>query len=41
MYPILIYVYTQIPEEYHIIRTLFMIDIVGGIIYNGYYYLTL
>lgn len=41
MYPILIYVYTQIPEEYGIIITLFMIDIVGGLIYNSYYYLTL
>lgn len=41
MYPIFVYVYMQIPEEYSIIRTLFMIDIVGGIIYNGYYYLTL
>ncbi len=41
MYPIFIYVYTRIPKEYNIIRTLFIIDIVGGIIYNGYYYLTL
>lgn len=41
MYPIFIYIYTQIPEDYRIIRTLFMIDIVGGLIYNGYYYLTL